>query len=252
MNFKRRHTREPICPDTNSPAAGRLKIGFVGMSAGAGATTLAFAAAEYIAARLPGRAVTLLELDMRASAPAGRPYDKVGIDRRFAGRDYISFFRLAAEGRPLGGAVNMDGGINWALRVPGEHGPAPCAATLHRLLNNVSGDIIICDISPHEHLSGMLADLSCIICIFDPLPSRLLASVPAAEACRAAAAAGIPATWVFNKLNAGVNLREATRFTGISNYIPIPAIPAETVYAAEYACRSLAAELTQSLATLFK
>jgi hypothetical protein len=43
-------------------------------------------------------------------------------------------------------------------------------------------------------------------------------------------------------MNPGVNMREAMRFTGVREYIPFPAAPAEAVYAAEYACRSLAAE----------
>ena len=338
--FARRHTREPQAGDApkapggaiRAQASGRVKIGFVGLSAGAGATTLAFAAAEYLAALpekpragsagalAPGgfippdghfppgmgfppplsqakRAVSMLELDTRPDAPAGRPYDKIGIDRRFAGRDYIPFYRLAAEGKPLQDARNIDGGVNWALRIPGEPGPAPSPVTLHRLLNNIAGDIVICDISAHGILASagapapgyypasgasapggnfpigssptpagltadagaratllaLLADLDHAICVFDPLPSRLLAAVPAAETCRAAAASGVPVTWAFNKLNAGVNLREATRFTGIRDYLPFPAAPAEAVYGAEYACRSLASEpgVKAALATLF-
>jgi len=253
----RRHTREPLEVNANN-GSGRKRIGFVGLAAGVGATTLCFATAEYLAA-LSESSVTMLELDLRPDAPAGTPYDKVGIDRRFAGRDFISLYRLASEGKPLAGVCNIDGGINWVLRFPGEPGPAPDQATLHRLVNNVSGDIILCDISApgimnnsgtgsgRDALKSLLADLDHIFCIFDPLPSRLLASVPAAEVCRAAAAAGVPVTYVFNKLNSGVNVREATRFTGIRDYLPFPAVPAENVYAAEYACRSLANELTASL-----
>ncbi|MCL2111180.1 MAG: hypothetical protein FWH32_02795 [Clostridiales bacterium] len=257
--------------DNGRPArpgsSGRSRIGFVGLSAGAGATTMAFAAAEYLAALSKRtRTVTFLELNPGADAPAGRPYDKIGIDRRFAGRGFISHYRLAAEGKPLHGVNNMDGGIGWVLRVPGEPDSAPSAAALIRLLNNVPGDIIVCDISAQgflrsggqdaagrDTLLALLADLDRIVCIFDPLPSRLLAAVPATEVCRAAETAGLPAIYAFNKLNAGVNLREATRFTGAKSYISIPAIPAETVYSAEYACRSLASEpeIKTALCTIF-
>ena len=287
--INRRHTREPVHAAAGgaqesqaltgaalrSPASGRLKLGFVGLAAGSGATTLSFAAAEYLAALLAdrnGRArtgsrksertVTMLELDLRPQAPEGWPYDKIGIDRRFAGRDYISLYRLAAEGLPLHGVRNIDGGIGWALRVPGESVPTLSVVALHRLLSNVPGDIVVCDIPAHGILGGaekrpdrdallaLLADLDHLICVFDPLPSRLLASVPAAEICRAAAASGVPVTNVFNKMSDGVNLREATRFTGVKDYLPFPAVPAEAVYAAEYACRSLAPELKPSLARL--
>jgi len=249
-----------------SPSAGRIRLGFVGLAAGVGATTLCFAAAEYFSALInkpAKRIVTMLEIDLRTGAPAGRPFDKIGIDRRFAGRDFVSLYRLAAEGKPLHGVLNIDGAINWALRVPDEHGPVPTPATLHRLISNTAGDIILCDISAQGILGGegtykdrdsllaILSDLDHIICIIDPLPSRLLAAVPAAETCRAAAANGVPVTWVFNKLNAGVILREVTRFTGVRDYLAFPAVSAENVYAAEYACRSIAPELASSLSALF-
>jgi len=291
-NIIRRHTREPLFASARkspglttmsasalfSSAAARVRLGFVGMAAGAGATTLSFAAAEYLAGLSAkrgggaesgprqtgrGRAITMLELDLGTDASAGMPYDKIGIDRRFAGRDFISFYRLAAENKPLHGVRNIDGGVGWALRVPGDPEPAPDPTTLHRLISNIAGDILICDISAQGILNGtkprmnrealiaLLADLDHIVLVFDPLPSRLLASVPAAEACRAAAAAGVPSTYVFNKLNEGVNLREALRFTGIKDFLPFPAIPAEAVYRAEYACRSLAPELSAPLAALF-
>jgi len=288
-SIERRHTREPLADSAKapsrfaalkaaalfSPASGRVKIGFVGLAAGAGATTLCFAAAEYLAAlssgrggskpftHKTGRTVTVLELDLKPFAPAGSPYDKIGVDRRFAGRDFVSIYRLAAEGKPLHGACNIDGGVSWALRVPGESVPPPDHATLHRLVGNVFGDIVLCDISATAILAGgghaanraaltaLLADLDHIVCIFDPLPSRLLASVPAAEACRAAAASGVPVTCVFNKFNPGVNMREALRFTGVKDYLPFPAVPAEAVYAAEFACRSLSPELASPLSALF-
>ena len=293
--FFRRHTREPLCRTSNdldvNPEAGvinrggaiaaaaaaapaRSVIGFAGLAAGSGATTLAFAAAEYLAAKIPGKhgAVTLLELDPRPEAHAGKPYDKVGIDRRFAGREFIPFHRLASEGKPLREARNIDGGINWALRTPGDSGPTPSGAALLRLRNNAIGDIVICDIPVYGYLSAydtaasgsfphkagrdtllaLLADLDHLICVFDPLPSRLLASVSAAEACRVAAA-GLKTTYVFNKMNPGVNIREVLRFTGVRKYVPVPSINAEAVYAAEYACRSLAAEpeMSSALSALF-
>ena len=243
----------------------RLRIGFAGLAAGAGATTLAFSATEYLAARLRnhGVSVTMLELDPGADAPAGRAYDKVGIDRRFAGRDYFSFYKAASEGRSVKSHVNIDGGINWVFRVPGEAVPAPTAAVLLRLFNNVPGDIVVCDIPAYKFLNDatgrdalslLLSDLDEIICIFDPLPSRLLASVPAAEACRAASHEGTKPVWVFNKFNPGADMREAASFAGVRNYSLFPAIPIETVYRAEYACRSLASdpEAASALGSLLK
>jgi hypothetical protein len=52
--------------------------------------------------------------------------------------------------------------------------------------------------------------------------------------------AGVKTLWVFNKLNKGVDIHEAIRFTGVRDYVPFPAIPANALYRAEYACRSIA------------
>ena len=208
----------------------------------------------------------MLELNPTNGAHAGWSYDKVGIDRRFAGRNYIPIYRVAAEGKPLKDVVNIDSGINWALRVPGissslQQGLVSSTPILLRLLNNVHGNIIVCDISAYnffhipsgrDTLTMLLADLDLIVCVFDPLPSRLLVSVPATEACRAAASAGSKIRWVFNKLNPGVEIREVIRFTGIKDFVPFPAVQIETVYRTEYACRSLAtiSEVQSALTTL--
>jgi hypothetical protein len=81
-----------------------------------------------------------------------------------------------------------------------------------------------------------------VICVIDPLPSRLLAGAATMDLVRAAEAGGIPVTWVVNKMNPGVNMREVLRFISIKDPVFIPALPAEKLYAAEYACRTLAGE----------
>ena len=227
------------------------KIGVVGACAGAGVTTVVFAFAEYLAAtqrKEAGMPVGVLELRENADAPAGCPYDKLGADRHFAGRDYIRFHRLAAEGSPCGGLFNISGGVNWALRPPaaaGEPGDALSVPALLRLADQAPGDPLICDIASSaggETLSELLAGMDRIICVVDPLPSRLLASAERIGRVRAAEARGNPVFWVVNKMNAGVNRRELFRFLALKDPVFLPALPAETLYAAEYACRSVATE----------
>jgi hypothetical protein len=226
------------------------KIAFLGLSAGAGATTLALAAAECLAAgiKAAGRKtapVAVLEIaegpDERSSA--GLPYDKIGIDHHFAGRDYLSFYRLAAEGKPLAGQYNLSGGVNWALRMPVDGRHTVGVAALLRLIDNIDGAPVLCDLSSAlsaDALADVLADMHRIVCVIDPLPSRLLAGGPVMEQVRSAEHAGIPVTYVLNKMNPGVNLREVNRFVSLKEPVEIPAVKPQTVYAAEYACRSLA------------
>jgi hypothetical protein len=228
------------------------KIGFVGLSAGAGTTTLALAAAECLAAgnKKAGRKAVPVALLEVAEGPAeessaGLPYDKIGLDRHFAGRDYISFYRLAAEGKPLSGKCNLSGGVNWALRMPVDTRHPVGAAALLRLIDNVEGSPVLCDISSalsREALADVLADLHRIVCVVDPLPSKLLAGGRVMEQVRSAEHAGIPVVYVLNKMNPGVNLREVKRFVSLNEPVEIPAVKPQTIYAAEYACRSLADE----------
>jgi hypothetical protein len=234
------------------------KIGFVGLSAGAGATTLALAAAECLAAGNReaggraagaggGQAVPVVCLEI-AEGPdegssAGLPYDKIGIDRHFAGRDYLSFYRLAAEGKPLAGRFNLSGGVNWALRMPVDVRHEIGAAALLRLIDNIGGAPVRCDISSalsQAALADVLADMHRIVCVVDPLPSKLLAGGRVMEQVRSAEHAGIPVVYVLNKMNPGVNLREVKRFVSLNEPVEIPAVKPQAVYAAEYACRSLA------------
>ncbi|MDR0874831.1 MAG: hypothetical protein LBN12_01330 [Clostridiales Family XIII bacterium] len=238
------------------------KIGFVGLSAGAGTTTLTLAAAECFAAgyKASHRASPVAYLEIAAGpdegSSAGLPYDKIGIDRHFAGRDFLSFYRLAAEGKPVSGKVNLSGGVNWALRMPVDVRHTVGAASLLRLIDNIEGAPVVCDISSslsREALLDVLADMHRIICVVDPLPSKLLAGGRVMEQVRSAEHAGIPVTYVLNKMNAGVNLREVKRFVSLNDPVEIPAVKLQAVYAAEYACRSLADEpcIRGALANIF-
>ncbi|MDR3305270.1 MAG: hypothetical protein LBS85_04450 [Clostridiales Family XIII bacterium] len=228
------------------------KIGFVGATPGAGATTLALAAAEYLAAakkarglspafkKEAGRLIAYVEADAGGHAAYGCPYDKIGADRHFAGRAFLSFYRLAAAGKPVSGVFNISGGINWALRVPGEQDIGLSAAGLIRLIDNITGSPVLCDITCPD--KDILADMNRIVCVVDPLPSRLLAGAKTIELVRAAEAGGVPVTWVLNKMNKGVNRREVLRFLPVKTPVLLPAVPAESLYAAEFACRSLASD----------
>ncbi|GHU64592.1 hypothetical protein AGMMS49983_10630 [Clostridia bacterium] len=228
------------------------KIGFVGLSAGVGTTTLALAMAECLAGNgTAGEAgsktapVACLEIaeGPEVGSSSGLSYDKIGIDRHFAGRDYISFYRLAAEGKPVMGKVNLSGGVNWALRMPVDLRHKVGAPSLLRLIDNIEGAPVLCDISsalPVETLADVLSDMHRIICVVDPLPSKLLAGGRVMEQVRSAEHAGIPVVYVLNKMNAGVNVREVKRFVSLNNPVEIPAVKPQLVYAAEYACRSLA------------
>jgi hypothetical protein len=282
-------------------SSGRVrKIGFIGVSSGAGTTTVAQAAASCIAAldrrrnglhritkrsgtkekgffgkegaqtaasREEGRLTALVELPLygrplrampegfRGSASQKRPlpYDKAGIDRHFAGREYADIHAIAAEGKPVGGIMNISGGVNWVLIPPdraaagreaGDGAEALTVADLVRLSDEVEGGIAICDIEPFQgfdmrELRSLLASMHRICCIIDPLPSRLLACSDIYETVSELEAAGNSTVYVLNRSNPGVIRKEVKRFLGLGEWIDIPALPAEALCRAEYSCGSV-------------
>jgi len=257
------------------PLGRARRIGFVGLSAGAGTTSVTHAAATVLTEMLYSKHgkskmssslatgfATVLELDTRLEHTSGYPFDKIGIDRHFAGRNYHSYYRLAADGKPLSGAHNLSGGINWALRLPGERDIRPETAGLIRLVNGAPGDIVLCDIGirPTSGSTGfaeareILTAMDRLVCVIDPLPSRLLAASDTMELIRMAEAGGNPVDYAVNKMNHGVNTKELFRFLPMKEPYMLPAIPLDTVYACEFCCKTLGSvpEFSQAMSPLCK
>ena len=95
----------------------KVKIGVIGMSEGAGATLFTFSAARHIA-NMKRVMPAVVEISDGDEGFSGWNYDAIGIDRRFADRDYRSYHKGIADGRGTKNISNMDEGINWALRAP--------------------------------------------------------------------------------------------------------------------------------------
>ena len=91
----------------------KLKVGFVGISAGAGVSFLTGCMARYLA-NTGRHSPAVIELG------SGSLYDSCGMDKRFAGRSWFRFYEALAENRSIRGVRNMDEGINWILRSPDE------------------------------------------------------------------------------------------------------------------------------------
>jgi hypothetical protein len=83
----------PRRTDTSETQVGRavVKYAFVGLSARAGATTLSFAFADWLARSASHTgSVALVEISDDYPQSGGSDYDRVGVDVRFAGREYVS------------------------------------------------------------------------------------------------------------------------------------------------------------------
>ncbi|MDR1027797.1 MAG: hypothetical protein LBL63_00060 [Clostridiales Family XIII bacterium] len=269
-----------------------MKYAFVGLSGGAGATTLAFAFAEYLAGlriaegdpagggtdarrrrggasgrrRRDALAAAVVEINDVNRPPCGFDYDRVGMDKHFAGREYVSFYRLLSQGRPVRGLSNFDGGVNWILRVPGESFDRFEIVEFIRLIDNAAGDAVICDVNGAFGLSldregarigelrKILDDMDRVCAVVDPLPSGMMADREKLELFKDYESSGGDIVYLLNKCNPGVNRREARAFLKVRGALEIPYFSPADVYAAEYNCCTVYAlpEIARSLAGPFE
>ena len=232
----------------------KARFAFIGLSGAAGTTTLAFAFADFLATRLrPEATVAVVEINDMANPSAGFDFDRMGMDKHFENREYISCYDRMAQGKPIRGVSNLDGGINWMLRVPGERYRPLEIVDFARLASNAEGDVVLCDIhgsfrrgpvdgipSPDD-IRKLLGDMDRVFAVVDPLPSRMMADPPMLEIFMDLEAHGGEVVYLLNKWNRGVNAREVKAFLRIKNPVFIPLISGETIYAAEYNCQTISA-----------
>jgi hypothetical protein len=270
----------PRRADVAEPQAIRavVKYAFVGLSARAGATTLSFAFADRLArtaasvgrgraifragpakagvggadrdadvggngARGDAGSVAVVEISDDDPRPGGSDYDRVGIDVRFAGREYVSVYARLAMGSSVRGVSNMDGGINWLLRAPGELCGGLGISDYIRLSSGASGDTVIVDVKGGfggagriPMLQKLISDCDRIFAVIDPSPSALMADTEKLELFKSLESGGADILYVINKMNPGVDVKEMRSFIRVRNAVEIPFLPAEGIYASEYNC----------------
>jgi len=229
--FKREYNEEDLQPVTE-----RTKVGVFSIARSSGTTYFATSLAKYLAEQKK-KPVTFIELGHCAD-DAPLLYDSIGIAHRFASRGFISFFKEVKHRTYIKPMRNLDGGINWVLRTPEDRTREGDLTPLEeiRLLNNVFGEWVICDLGSRLSQETM-DEMDLLIGIIDPLPSKLLTSTQSYLTLRSEEFGGRPLIWVINKYNSGINRKLLTRFLKLKDPITIPIINGEWFYVAEYHCR---------------
>ena len=228
-------------PDAEAEMANiaeRQKIGVVGMSKGAGATLVATSLAKMLS-RIEGRRVAYLEVCGCASEKGTLAYDAIGIDKRFKTREFMRFYSEVQKGNSVKGRGNPDERINWGLITPEDVKEEIKLSPLEmmRLVNNISGDLIVCDISGCEDVGIYLIDMDFVIFVIDPMPSGMIAGYPLLREAKRLEFKGKKTIWVLNKINAGINKRDMHAFLKLKTHYKIPMMPSELFYSAEYNCK---------------
>ncbi|MDR0518505.1 MAG: hypothetical protein LBG82_00405 [Clostridiales Family XIII bacterium] len=251
----------PRRAQTPEPAARKAvtKYAFAGLSSRAGATTLALAFADWLA-RPSDRSVAYIGICDEGLRLSGNDYDKLGIDRRFAGRGYVSCYDRLAHGGSARAIENLDGGVNWLLRVPGEKTAPFDVADYVRLSACAASDVAVLDVcgqfGGQDRVAAtqkLLRDCDRVFAVIDPLPSALMADPEKLEMFKAMESVGAEVLYVLNKMNSGVDVREMRAFLKIRDAVEVPFLDPAGIYAAEYNCCTVYAmpKLAQALDTAF-
>jgi len=230
-NFKREFEEEDVLQITE-----KIKIGVTSIGRGSGATFISTSLAKTLAGQKK-KAVAFAEL-RRGSGRGFLTYDSLGMDRRFLSGDFLSFYSFVKERRYIRGCRNMDGGINWALMTPEENAEKLALSPLEeaRLINNIYGDIVICDMGD-DICRSRLDEMDIIICVVDPMPSKLIGSRRIYQKLKEEELKGRGLIWVVNKYNGGVNRKHFKDYVRIKDPVVIPLMRPEYFYSAEYNCR---------------
>lgn len=226
-------------------SSGKAKIGIIGLSPSAGATFLTLCFSEFLSKTLKYK-VTVAEVNDCAI------YDAMALDKHFVDRNYFSFHEAVIKGASVRGKRNIDEGINWAARMPEDRKKDMDIIHKLRLINNLTGDLIICDFSGEhnaecfspkyksEALSlnkRLMEDMDYIIFVIDPMPSKILGNFERLKLIKSIEPTK-PVIFVVNKYNDGVNLKEMNDFLKIKKPIFFPIVSSEVLYKAEYNCKS--------------
>lgn len=223
-------SREAALPEKYA-GMDKLKVGVVGISAGAGVSFLTGCLARYLA-NTGRHSPSVVELG------SGSLYDSYGMDKHFAGRPWFRFYEALAENRSIRGARNMDEGINWILRSPDEGKINLAFEQKLRLVSHAVGDVILCDLSGEaEPDYELLRSLDQLIAVIDPMPSKILAGYPILCNLKMLDTEKEGMIFVINKMNRGVNRRQMLDFLKIKKPVFFPLAGPEHVYTAEYNCK---------------
>jgi hypothetical protein len=218
--------------ENNHQILDRCKIGIIGVTEDAGvsfvAVSLAKAVAEY------GLVPAVVELGK------GILYESIGIERRFSGRGFFSYFKALHDEEKIRGKVNFDEGINWVLRTPLDAQITLSPHKMLRLISNIAGEVIICDLSgiklqdnAKDTMMELIKEMDALIAVIDPMPSRMIQGYPHLHVIRRLTGKVV---YVINKYNKGINNRDMNGFLKVRNPVIIPFVSPELLYEAEYNC----------------
>ena len=219
-------------------------INITGACRGCGATFIAVSLVFVMGRYCDG--VTYLE--GRAENPGSSPFFELSLDKHIPEKRFADFSLLKDEGKRADVRVNLYGNVNWAVKGPKVRGRTEI------LPKDVAGRYILWDSclwidmlqsggfskktdaavldAPEKNYRPDL-----ILCVIDPLPSRVIASQRRIEAMKDLPGQNV--RWIFNR-GSKRDVASAEKFLNIRGDFHIPSEPQEKFYEAQRKGTSLA------------
>lgn len=231
-------------PIDKNPYNKRRKIGILGMGPTCGVTSIGTTLAKLASKEEKGRIQYLEITTPNQNMPL--VFDALGMDKRFVNRGFVDFYDEVKKGNPIGHLLNMEEGISWALvtKETVKRGIRLSTKEKIHLINNLSYDLLFCDLelgtepwNKMEEEKSLLSEMSRLIFVIDPVPSKLLGSYPLLQWVKAVEEKGLPVSYIVNKHNKGVQKRDFFDFIKLKPDHFIPYYSPEEFYICEYNCQ---------------
>lgn len=203
-----------------------VRVGIAGLTPGAGATLFTVCAAGFLDET--GSSVSVAELG------DGGIYEALGMEKRFALREFCSFSKAAAGSANLRRIENREMGINWALKLPDERGTLLPYREALRLIYGIAGEVILYDFSGRksEDVWLLAKEMDEMIVVADPLPQSLFAGLEALERWKLSE---LSVSYAVNRWAPGISKKELARFLKVREPVQIPFLAPQWLYEVQYA-----------------
>lgn len=225
------------------------KIGVFGIAEGVGTTFVSLGLAWQLSRRKDcgvGFVDASGYCDLKLSnIPKAQLFDIIGLDKRFAIKEYKDIFAMAESGENFRHILSTDDRINWAvprgnLKARAEN-ETLVMSKIMKVMNNLACDICICDFGAYANgncLEEIIKNLDIAIIVAEPRPSKLIAGQRRLEEIKNDLKdSGVETLFVINKYSDGAPLHEVKRFIGERKVSCILYVEEEVLCAAEYGCK---------------
>lgn len=191
---------------------GKNRIFVTGIGDKTGATSVAIFMAKFLADE--GEKASYVQLTEGLET-----YYYLAMDKK---EDWNDFYQMPS----IRNSCNMIEKVNWAVRMPSDEEVS--SERKRMLINQMPGRTLVID--SDEYLDE--ADM--IVCVIDPLPSKILQNIEKIKALKKMEYEGYNVVWIVNKMNKGVSLSQLKKSLKLGEVHTINFIEQEAIYQNEY------------------